>query len=151
MLALRSMSRKLIGQAQDAPFPPALWIDGICTLDEPSESIVGRLSISGIPTYSDDLLVLCPEWLHYLEWRHDQGNWMHYLDRNGACVAGLIWWRDGAPQDVNQDQFWGEGVALVATREGRSALEGVAGPLNIGVHSRRSADGTSPSELHEPS
>lgn len=140
-----------MGKHRTRPSPPALWIDGICTLDEPSESIVGRLSISGIPTYSDDVLVLCPEWLHYLEWRHDQGNWMHYLDRNGVCVAGLIWWRDGAPQDVNQDQFWGEGVALVATREGRSALEGVAGPLNIGVHSRRSADGTSPSELHEPS
>jgi hypothetical protein len=60
---------------------------------------------------------------------------MHYLDRNGVCVAGLIWWRDGAPQDVNQDQFWGEGVALLATREGRSELGGVAGPLNIGVHS----------------
>lgn len=71
---------------------------------------------------------------------------MHYLDRNGACVARLIWWRDGAPQDVNQDQFWGEGVALLATREGRSALEGVAGPLNIGVYSRRSVDGTRPSE-----
>lgn len=30
---------------------------------------------------SDDVLALCPEWLHYPEWRHDQGKWMHYLDR----------------------------------------------------------------------
>jgi hypothetical protein len=126
--------------------PPALWIDGVCALGEPSESIVRRLSISGIPTYPDDVLVLCPEWLHHLEWQHDPDNWMRYLDRNGVCVARLIWWRDGAPQDVNQDQFWGEGVALVATREGRSTLEQIAGPLNIGVHSRRSADGASPSE-----
>jgi len=126
--------------------PPALWIDGVCALDEPSESIVRRISISGIPTYPDNVLVLCPEWLHHLGWQHDPGNWMHYLDRNGVCVARLIWWRDGAPQDVNQDQFWGEGVALVATRGGRSALESVAGPLNIGVHSRRSADGARTSE-----
>lgn len=131
------------------PLPTALWFEGVCSLDEePSENIVLRLSISGIPTYPDDVLVLCPEWLDRLGWQHDPDNWMHYLDRNGARVARLIWWRDGAPQDVNQDQFWGEGVALVATQEGRNALESIAGPLNIGVHSRRSVDGEKAVDRH---
>jgi len=126
--------------------PPALWADGVCALDEPSENIVRRLSFSDIPTYPDAVLILCPEWLRNLGWRHDPDNWMHYLDKRDVCVARLIWWRDGAPQDVNEDQFWGEGVALVATRGGRIALEDVAGPLNIGVHSRRSAVGARNSE-----
>ena len=61
------------------------------------------------------------------------------------CFVRLIRWCDGAPQDLNQDQLWDEGVALVATRVGRSALEGVVGLLNIGV-SRRSVGGARPSE-----
>ncbi|WP_408980788.1 ATP-binding protein [Pseudomonas moraviensis] len=129
--------------------PTGLWFDGVCSLyEEPSENIVLRLLIGGIPSYPDDALVLCPEWLDRLGWQHDPDDWMHYLDRNGARVARIIWWRDGAPQDVNQDQFWGEGVALVATQEGRNALESIAGPLNIGVHSRRSVDGEKPLDRH---
>lgn len=47
---------KAIKQARDPPLPLALWIDGVCTLDEQSESVVRRLAISGIPTYSNDVL-----------------------------------------------------------------------------------------------
>ncbi|WP_273217744.1 ATP-binding protein [Pseudomonas sp.] len=130
------------------PLPEAWWIDGVCAPDCQSDNIVRRLSLCEIPTYPDDVLLICPEWLNHLEWQHDPNNWLHYLDSNGTCVARLIWWRDGAPQDVDQDQFWGEGVALVTTREGRSTLEQVAGPLNIGVHSHRSADGTKSSKRH---
>ncbi|MCE4313383.1 hypothetical protein LYZ90_21820 [Xanthomonas hortorum pv. vitians] len=126
--------------------PVALWIDGVCSLGDPSKNIVRRLSTSGIPTYPDDVLIICPEWLSYLSWQHDPADWTRYLDSDGVCVARLVWWRDGAPQDAYQDQLWGEGVALVITQEGRSTLESVAGSLKVGVHSRRFIEGENPSE-----
>ena len=73
---------------------------------------------------------------------------MNYIDQVGECVAKLIWWRDGASLDVDQDQFWGEGVALVVTSKGRKALEDVAGPLDIWVHACRSVDGDKPAESY---
>ncbi|NMZ15029.1 ATP-binding protein [Pseudomonas proteolytica] len=128
--------------------PGALWIEGVWAPEEPSPTIVRRVSISRIPSYPEHFLVLCPEWLQRLEWQHDPDNWMNYIDQVGECVAKLIWWRDGASLDVDQDQFWGEGVALVVTSKGRKALEDVAGPLDIWVHACRSVDGDKPAESY---
>lgn len=128
--------------------PDALWVEGVWAPKGPSPTIVRRLSTSRIPSYPEHVLVLCPEWLQRLEWQHDPDNWMNYIDLNGECVAKLIWWRDGAPLDVDQEQFWGEGVALVVTSKGREVLEDVAGLLDIWVHTCRSVDGDNSAESH---
>jgi len=124
--------------------PDSLWLDRVFAPNEFSPNIIRILSISYVPSYPQNMLVLCPKWLLRLQWQHDSKNWMNYIDHTGDCVAKLIWWRDGAPLDLSQDQFWGEGIALVVTQKGCRALAEIVGPLNLWVHTCRSVDGEKP-------
>lgn len=127
--------------------PKAYWLGGVWTdEEEPSPTIVRKLEISYVRGFPGEVLVICPYGLQILQWRHDPDNWMNYIDETGECVAKLIWWRDGAPLDVSQDQIWGEGVVLIITSKGRTTLEDIVGPLEIWTHACRVVGGESGEE-----
>jgi hypothetical protein len=119
--------------------PSAVWLDEVVARlsDEPSPVLVRRLELRSGPNIPSHFLVLCPLWLRRLRWHAHSNNWLVYADSNGSVVARVAWWRDGGPGDVQDDVFWGEGVVVVVTPQGRKQLEAVAGKLPHAAVARR--------------
>jgi hypothetical protein len=118
--------------------PGAIWVDEIVPLsDEPAVTVVRYFSQSGVPEIPSDMLVICPVWLRRLGWRRQPENWLNYLDRVGQLVAKVVWWRDGAPGDLQDEVVWSEGVLVVVTPEGRGQLQAGAGHLRVQVRACR--------------
>jgi hypothetical protein len=121
--------------------PTATWDAGSPVCSPPASSAVVRLLYLGplgrMPFYQ---LVVCPLWAMRLRWSLDRGNRTLYRDSSGSVVAQLKWWRDGGPQDVQEDAWWAEGFLVELTSLGRSQLEGAVGSI-APLHSvsRRSA------------
>ena len=68
-------------------------------------------------------LMLCPLTAAQLRWRQDPSHVGTYRDLQGNEMARTIWWRDGLPQPVEQDQSWAEGQQVVLTDDGLSQFE----------------------------
>lgn len=118
--------------------PRAVWVEGVVPLsDEPAPTVVRHFSQGEITEVPRDMLVICPMWLRRLTWRAHPQNWLVYVDREGRVVVNTIWWRDGAPGDVQEDMLWAEGVLVIVTPEGRAQLEGLLGPLRVQVNASR--------------
>ncbi|BDU76851.1 P-loop NTPase family protein [Mesoterricola sediminis] len=118
--------------------PEATWIEGWLLIpDGPATTIVRRFSESFMPGIPSDMLVICPLWLDILAWQQHPENWMSYIDRTGRIVAKVLWWRDGGPVDIGQDNMWGEGFLVIVTPEGRAQIDTVISPLTVKVHARR--------------
>jgi hypothetical protein len=118
--------------------PRAAWFDDMIALsEEPSPIIVRRLELRDGPGIPSRFLVLCPRWVHQLGWRRHADNWLVYVDGKGSPVTRAFWWRDGGPTDVQEDVFWGEGVAVILTSEGRRQIEALVGELPHAVAVRR--------------
>jgi hypothetical protein len=153
----RHIRRKLTAERLRVPFlktsgedfevwrmsiPRAIWLEEIVPLiDEPAETIVRRFQESEVPDIPRDMLVICPVWLRILNWRSDPTNWLSYRDTSGRVVARIIWWRDGGPSDIQEDESWGEGVLVTVTAEGWAQLEVKRGALDIRVQARRTVAG----------
>jgi hypothetical protein len=75
---------------------PAVWANGFRVLtSEPAPTIVRGFFGSYTPQVPAYRLIICPHWMRRLGWRTHQENWLVYLDRSGAVVARIVWWRDG--------------------------------------------------------
>jgi hypothetical protein len=82
--------------------------------------------LQGVPIA---FLMLCPLAAAQLRWRHDASRVGLYHDTQGNEMARTIWWRDGLPQPVEQDQSWAEGQQVVLTNEGLIQFEKHFGPI----------------------
>jgi hypothetical protein len=76
-------------------------------------------------------LMFCPLTAAQLRWRHDPSHVGMYRDLQGNEMARTIWWRDGLPQPVEQDQSWAEGQQVVLTDDGVSEFEERFGPIKL--------------------
>lgn len=118
--------------------PEAFWANGFHPLtDGLAPTIVRRFSTSQMPEVPRYQLIICPNWLRRLGWRHDPNNWLRYLNNSGRIAARTVWWRDGGPVDVEDDAIWGEGVYVSVTLPGLAQIEAVAGPVAMQVYARR--------------
>ncbi len=121
--------------------PSAVWAGYPVPMPpKPARTIVRRLSTSWNPEVPRFRLVICPYWLRRLDWHSHPSNELVYLDRFGAIVARMIWWRDGGPVDVDDEVIWGEGVFLSLTPAGRQQIEVLTAPLTIQVYVRRDCE-----------
>lgn len=70
------------------------------------------------------LLIFCPLTAASLGWS-TRGREVHvYYDADGQEMARTIWWRDGLPQPVDQDEYAAEGQRVVFSGAGLSQFEG---------------------------
>lgn len=121
--------------------PAAAWRDGSPVCSPPaSEAVVRPLYMGPLGRLPFYQLVVCPQWAARLRWSLDPQNRTLYRDSSGSVVAQLKWWRDGGPQDVQEDAWWAEGFLVELTLLGKSQLEAVTGPIApLRSISRRSA------------
>jgi hypothetical protein len=119
-------------------FLSAVWLEGtsLPASRERAKTIARCLSVSQRPDMPTHVLVICPHWLEHLKWRLHPRNPFIYMDRAGHVMARMIWWRDGAPLDIDADVSWGEGTLLILTRSGRGQVEREKGKLAISVHAK---------------
>ncbi|WP_143136616.1 ATP-binding protein [Burkholderia ubonensis] len=119
--------------------PNSIWVGyPVPTSSMPAKTIVRRVSASWNPEVPQFQLAICAHWLQRLEWFSHPSNEFVYVDKFGAIVSRMVWWRDGGPVDIDDEVIWGEGMYLNLTPVGRKQIEALTGPLKINVYSRRS-------------
>lgn len=119
-----------------AKLPIAVWLGQYIALDNDlAQTLVRRVVCSvdmsfDLAAYS---FVLCPNWVKRLCWRaHDEESDV-FLDRSGAVVAKLYWWRDAGPVDIDAESLWGEGCYLVVTPAGLEQLTAFVGKSVLAI------------------
>jgi hypothetical protein len=120
--------------------PKAAWIDGVVALDnEPSPVLIRQLRTRMSLSRPRLFLVPCPLWMQRLRWRRDNEDWTVLLDSFGQVVLRSLW-RDGGPNDVDEETFWGEGMMVLLTPEGTRQVQSVTGPLRANIAALRSVE-----------
>lgn len=111
-----------------AKLPIAVWLGQYIALDNDLAQTLVRRVVCSVDMGFDAAaypFVLCPNWVKRLRWcAHDEESDV-FLDRSGAVVAKLYWWRDAGPVDVDAESLWGEGCYLVVTPAGLEQLTAV--------------------------
>jgi hypothetical protein len=120
--------------------PAAVWMGEVVPLDDdPAPTLIRRLVCSvalGIDLAAYPI-VICPNWLHKLQWRvHDESPSV-FIDARGTTVARLIWWRDGGPVAVDEDSIWGEGCYVALTKAALARLTAIRGRVVINALASR--------------
>lgn len=82
--------------------------------------------LQGVPIA---FLIFCPLTAVELGWTHDATHVGLYRDADGNEMVRTIWWRDGLPQPVEQDQSWAEGQRIALTGQGSQKFEARFGPI----------------------
>lgn len=119
--------------------PTSIWIGYPYPMSSmPAATIVRRVATSWNLEVPRIRLAICAHWLQRLEWFAHPSNELVYVDKSGAIVSRIVWWRDGGPVDFDDDVVWGEGTYLSLTPRGRRQIEAITGPLKINVYARRS-------------
>lgn len=120
---------------------PALFWAGVdIALDNHLSSTLIRRRVQSVDCGFDSPqypIALCPNWLARLGWRVHSDFHNFYVDRGGALVARLVWWRDAGPVDVRADSAWGEGCYLELTQTGIKQFTAAGGSLEIYVFASR--------------
>lgn len=120
--------------------PAAVWLGQIVPLDnDPALTLIRRLVCSidyGLDAAAYPI-VLCPYWLHKLQWRAHAKYRGIYIDASGTMVARIVWWRDAGPVDVDDDSLWGEGCYVALTEAGQEQFEAAQGKVVINAFASR--------------
>ncbi|MGO4871408.1 MAG: hypothetical protein ACLPGW_12485 [Roseiarcus sp.] len=77
------------------------------------------------------LLVLCPVTAAMLGWSFDPQSAHIVRDADDREMARTIWWRDGLPQSVDQDERVAEGQLVLLTERGLQQFEAMFGPVVV--------------------
>jgi hypothetical protein len=118
--------------------PRAKWIEQVApSSQERSRVLIRNLHLHSGVEVPSGVLVICPIWLRQLRWAPHPENWLIYQNSSGRTAARISWWRDGGPVDLQDESYWGEGVAIVLTPEGRRELEAEVGTLFRSAIARR--------------
>jgi hypothetical protein len=130
-LALDGIDEAGVG-ATIAALPAVRWMGGArCVYEKKNahSSRVARFYAHRIDRLPEELIVLCPYTAQELGWRLASGSVDRYVDADGAAMAWTIWWRDGLPQPINEDELRAEGQRISLSTEGLAKFERLYGPV----------------------
>ncbi|KWW16637.1 hypothetical protein AS889_06605 [Pseudomonas putida] len=122
-----------------ASLPGVVWLGEEVALDnECSPNFIRRYCSS--PHSPDKLehnLTLCPNWLLRLGWLASSKSPWTYVDNASALMAGVTWWQDAGPLDLNSVATWGKGCYVWLTPAGLEQIKALAGEIIIDTFAQR--------------
>lgn len=98
--------------------------------DEPAHHVM-RLDPAAYDGQPSEFLIFCLDTAETLGWSPDRTAQHIYRDAQGQCMAWTIWWRDGLPQQVEEDGLWAEGQRVVLSPTGLAQFEAMFGPVRL--------------------
>lgn len=122
-----------------AALPGVVWLGEEVALDnECAPSFIRRYCSSPhSPERFEHDLTLCPNWLLRLGWSASSTARWTYVDNASALMAGVTWWQDAGPLDVNSVATWGKGCFVWLTPAGLEQLKALAGEIIIDTFAQR--------------
>lgn len=122
-----------------AALPGVVWLGEEVALDnECAPSFIRRYCSSPhSPERFEHDLTLCPNWLLRLGWSESSTARWTYVDNESALMAGVTWWQDAGPLDVNSVTTWGKGCFVWLTPAGLEQLKALAGEIIIDTFAQR--------------
>lgn len=108
--------------------PKIEWLGGrgLPFNDEPSACFVALFKPGARDGIPEHLLVLCPATAEKLGWTADGGPSI-YRNARGELAARTEWWRQGVPQDHDEEQRSAEGQRVILTEAGLAEFRAAFG------------------------